>query len=304
MWASCNFFPGGRTVNQKVLRSWTALRDLNFYEHFLFDKDVHRSLPLRRRSFMVPLCVIQFAYENITVPSECRKFVNFQPNWIHAPTLRTFVSNKKTFPGREHFGERNMEEGMIIDIYFPTLRPIIIEYKFRCSGKGLGLFQGYLRSLGCTRTAQVKCQARIGEAEALRDSVMRVKQNTKAKQRKKKENPTACVQSPAPSLRQSILSSLARVVSLLFMLHCSQYFECITMSGSAFINHLSPVTNLSIQKLQKHQNTKQRKARERHKIGGVTFGGFWKVRSTCLNMLVLCLKKKYQKESKLNVSWW
>ena len=53
------------------------------------------------------------------------------------------------------------------------------------------MFQGYLKSLGCTRTAQVKSQARIGEAEALRDAGIRVMK-------------ASCTDIPAPSLRQSI----------------------------------------------------------------------------------------------------
>ena len=37
------------------------------------------------------------------------------------------------------------------------------------------LFQGYLLALGMARTAQVKRDARIGEAEAQRDSGIKVK---------------------------------------------------------------------------------------------------------------------------------
>ena len=36
------------------------------------------------------------------------------------------------------------------------------------------LFQGYLHALGMARTAQVKRDARIGEAEAKRDSGIKV----------------------------------------------------------------------------------------------------------------------------------
>ena len=41
--------------------------------------------------------------------------------------------------------------------------------------KMLPLFQGYLKSLGMSRTAQVKRDARIGEAEARRDATVKVK---------------------------------------------------------------------------------------------------------------------------------
>ena len=37
------------------------------------------------------------------------------------------------------------------------------------------LFQGYLRALGMKRTAEVKRDARIGEAEAQRDAGIKVK---------------------------------------------------------------------------------------------------------------------------------
>ena len=36
-------------------------------------------------------------------------------------------------------------------------------------------FKGYMSSLGLTRTAQIKCQARIGEAQARMDATIRVR---------------------------------------------------------------------------------------------------------------------------------
>ena len=72
------------------------------------------------------------------------------------------------------------------------------------------MFQGYLKSLGCTRTAQVKCQARMGEAEAKRDSGIRVMT-------------ASCTDIPAPSLRQSIFG----YSSFSCFLYCSQSDECI-----------------------------------------------------------------------------
>ena len=47
---------------------------------------------------------------------------------------------------------------------------IIISIMHPCSCS----YQGYLRSLGMARTAQVKRDARIGEAEARRDATIRV----------------------------------------------------------------------------------------------------------------------------------
>ena len=78
------------------------------------------------------------------------------------------------------------------------------------------MFQGYLKSLGCTRTAQVKAEARIGEAEALKDSGIRVIAATYN-------------DLPAPSLRQSIFSS-SSLSRLFFIAHKLNVLESMPKS--------------------------------------------------------------------------